>query len=209
MIQKKIGIIDCEFGNIASLVNAIKFLNYDYKVINKEKNFDDYSHLILPGVGSFHEAALKIKNDGVDDKIKKFIEKSRPFLGICIGMQLLFEKGLENGNQNGLGLFRGTCEKFSDKLNLSLPHIGFNLVENTETKIWKGIINPAPFYFVHSYRILLNKDIDNKEIKISKTNYGEEFISLIEKNNIFGAQFHPEKSHNTGLSFLNNFALID
>ena len=83
------------------------------------------------------------------------------------------------------------------------------MVENTGTKIWSGINNPAPFYFVHSYRISLDKDIHSKEIKISKTNYGEDFISFIEKNNIYGVQFHPEKSHNTGLSFLNNFALTD
>ncbi len=208
MLKKKIGIINCEFGNIASLVNAIKFLNHDFKIINKG-SFDDFSHLILPGVGSFHEAAIKIKKMGVDDKIKRHIEKSKPFMGICIGMQLLFERGLENGTQDGLGIFSGTCEKFPDKLNLSLPHIGFNLVENPETLIWKGINNPAPFYFVHSYRIPIYKEIENNEIKISKTNYGENFISFIEKNNIYGAQFHPEKSHNTGLSFLNNFAMIN
>ena len=79
-------------------------------------------------------------------------------MGICIGMQLLFEKGLENGPQDGLGVFQGKCEKFSEKLNLSLPHIGFNLVENPKTSIWKGINNPAPFYFVHSYRVLTNSE---------------------------------------------------
>jgi len=208
MLKKKVGIIDCNFGKIASVVNAIKFLGYDFKVIQKEKKFEDYTHVILPGVGSFHEAAIKIKKNGIDEKIKDYIKTSKPFMGICVGMQLMFEKGVENGIQNGLGIFKGKCEKFPDRLNLSLPHMGFNLVENPNTRIWKGINSPSPFYFVHSYRVSLKKDELFDEVKISKTNYGEDFISFIEKENIYGAQFHPEKSHNTGLSLLNNFLMI-
>jgi imidazole glycerol-phosphate synthase subunit HisH len=209
MLKKKIGIIDCDFGNIASLVNAIKYLEYDYKILKKNTNFENFSHLILPGVGSFHEAAIKIKKNGIDDKIKEYIEKSKPFMGICVGMQLMFEKGVENGIENGLGIFNGTCEKFSEKLNLTLPHIGFNLVENPNTKIWHGINSPSPFYFVHSYRVSFDKNSSYENTKISKTNYGEDFISFIEKENVYGAQFHPEKSHKTGLSLLNNFAMLN
>jgi len=204
----KIGIIDCNFGNIASLINSIKFLGYDYKVINETKKLNDISHLILPGVGSFNEAAKKLRNSGWSNEIKEFVTKSKPFLGICLGMQLLFESSSENGEEQGLGLFEGKCEKFSKGLNLSLPHIGFNLVDNPKTKIWKNIPNKSPFYFVHSFRVPLNGQIKKKESKsqISKTFYGENFISFIEEKNIFGAQFHPEKSHKLGLNLIKNFA---
>ena len=202
---KKIGIIDCEFGNIASLKNSIKFLDHNYQVINDKIDFDKLSHLILPGVGSFNEAAKKIKSRGLDDQINKYISKSKPFMGICLGMQLMFESSTENGKESGLGLFQGECKKFSENLSVDLPHIGFNLVENPKTKIWNEIPQSSPFYFVHSYRVSLGeKNIDNN-VKYSKTFYGENFISFIEKDNIFGAQFHPEKSHNIGLKLLKNF----
>ena len=204
----KIGIIDCNFGNIASLLNSIKYLGYDFQVIEKTKKLDNLTHLILPGVGSFNKAAKKLRNTGWSDEINEFVIKSKPFLGICLGMQLLFDSSSENGDEQGLGLFRGKCEKFSNGLNLSLPHIGFNLVDNPKTKIWKNIPNNSPFYFVHSFRVLLNDqtkggDVNNPQT--SKTHYGEKFISFIENKNIFGAQFHPEKSHKLGLNLIKNF----
>ena len=129
-------------------------------------------------------------------------------MGICLGMQLMFESGSENGKEIGLGLFKGECEKFSDNLKINLPHIVFNLVENPRTKIWKEIPDNSPFYFVHSYRVLMNKNVNNSDAKYSKTFYGEDFISFVEKENIFGAQFHPEKSHKIGLQLLKNFLEI-
>lgn len=203
--NKKIGIINCEFGNIASLINAIEFLGYNYKVLNRTNELNNISHLILPGVGSFSKAAKKIRESRWDEKIKEFISKSKPFLGICLGMQLMFESGTENGDEKGLGIFKGKCEQFSNKLSLKLPHIGFNVVNNPQTKIWKKIPDQSSFYFIHSFRITSETNIPSKNIKISKTFYGENFISFIEKNNIFGAQFHPEKSHKLGLLLLKNF----
>ena len=203
----KIGIIDCNFGNIASLINSFKFLNFDFKVIEKKIIQDDISHLILPGVGSFNKAAKTLKKIGFDDQIKEFTSKSKPFMGICLGMQLMFDSSTEDGKEYGLGLFQGECNRFSDNLKVSLPHVGFNLVDNYKTKIWKGIPDQSPFYFVHSYRILVNKKKSN-QAKLSKTFYGEDFVSFIERENIFGAQFHPEKSHKTGLNLLKNFAAI-
>ena len=202
---KKIGIIDCDFGNIASLKNSIRYLDHDYKVIHDKIDLDNISHIILPGVGSYNEAAKKIKNQGLDDQINEFITRSKPFMGICLGMQLMFESGTENGKEHGLGLFQGECQKFSENLNINLPHIGFNLVDNPKTKIWKAIPQCSPFYFVHSYRILSRKQNNEKNVKCSTTFYGENFISFIEKDNIFGAQFHPEKSHKIGLRLLKNF----
>ncbi len=206
--KSKVGIIDCDFGNLASLENSIKFLNFDYQIIKDKIVSDQLTHLILPGVGSYNEAAKKIRASGLDEQIKEFTIKSKPFLGICLGMQLMFETSSENGKESGLGLFKGECEKFSDNLKINLPHIGFNLVENPNTKIWKEIPYNSPFYFVHSYRVLMNENINNNTVKYSKTFYGEDFISFIEKENVFGAQFHPEKSHKIGLRLLKNFLEI-
>ena len=200
MIKKKICIIDYEIVNIASIENAIKYLKYDYEILKKPKNLDNFSHMILPGVGSFKKGMEKLKENNWSQEIIKFVEKSGFLLGICLGMQLLFERSFEETKTNGLGLFKGELKLF-DKKNLPLPHIGFNLVNHNNSKIWKNIENPSPFYFVHSYR-LKNFDIDANK---SLTNYGGNFISFIEKKNIFGAQFHPEKSHSVGLQLLKNF----
>ena len=113
----------------------------------------------------------------------------------------MFEEGEENGTIKGLGLFKGKCKIFSKNNKLPLPHMGFNFVKHENSMIWKNIPNPSPFYFVHSYRIKNSED----NALISRTYYGEEFISFIEKKNIFGAQFHPEKSHKIGLKLLSNF----
>ncbi len=207
MTQKQnIGIINCDFGNLASLINAIRFLKFEYQILEKPSNLKDLTHLILPGVGSFGEASKKIHKIGWDKAIKDHINSKKPFLGICLGMQLMFERGLENGNEKGLGLFEGVCEKFKEYPDLSLPHIGFNLVKQESSKVWKDIPVNSPFYFVHSFRITKNNDLMcDKNKKCSTTFYGEEFISFIENQKVFGAQFHPEKSHKTGLKLINNF----
>ena len=207
-LKKNIGIINCDFGNLASLINSIKFLKFEYEILEKPSNLKDLTHLILPGVGSFGEASKKIHKIGWDKAIKDHIGSEKPFLGICLGMQLMFEKGLENGNEKGLGLFKGVCEKFKEYPDLSLPHIGFNLVNQQSSKVWKDIPVNSPFYFVHSFRVLKNNDLIRDESeKYSTTFYGEEFISFIESRKVFGAQFHPEKSHKTGLKLINNFIM--
>lgn len=206
--KKLVIVIDCDFGNIASVTNALKYLKVNFKVLKKPNNIKNASHLILPGVGSFGIASKKIKSSGWFDTIHEFVETKKPLMGICLGMQLLFERGTEDGNENGLGFFEGVCEKFKKK-GLSLPHIGFNTVTYYKnSKIWNNIENHSPFYFIHDYRLLANCISEPTECKISKTFYGEEFISFIEKNNIYGAQFHPEKSHITGLVMLKNFIEI-
>ncbi len=201
MSRKKIVIIDGEFGNLGSIINAIRFLGFEFDVMKTVSNLEPYSHLILPGVGSYNRASKRLQSLGWFEAIKDFAESSKPLLGICLGMQLMFEGGEEDGSEKGLSFFKGQCKEFTEDSKFPLPHMGFNLVKHSETKIWDNIPNPSPFYFVHSYRV---KNIDNTA-KISRTVYGEEFISFIEKKNIFGAQFHPEKSHKVGLKLLNNF----
>tara|TARA_Y100000590_G_C15629608_1_gene980704 strand:+ start:357 stop:974 length:618 start_codon:yes stop_codon:yes gene_type:complete len=201
MKKKLIAIIDAQFGNLASVINSIKYLGYEYEVVKKPTKIKAYSHFILPGVGSYKKAAKNLHFLGWHKAIKDLTESSTPFLGICLGMQLMFEEGEENGTIKGLGLFKGKCKIFSKNNKLPLPHMGFNFVKHENSMIWKNIPNPSPFYFVHSYRIKNSED----NALISRTYYGEEFISFIEKKNIFGAQFHPEKSHKIGLKLLSNF----
>ena len=200
MKLKKVCIIDYEVVNIASIENAIKFLNFNYEILKKPNDLKSFSHLILPGVGSFKTGAKKLFDNHWDKAIIRFVREKGFLMGICLGMQLLFEKSYEDGETKGLGLLEGECEIFKSK-NLVLPHMGFNLVKHNNSKIWNEIENPSPFYFVHSYRIANSE----KKKNISTTKYGESFVSFIEKDNIFGAQFHPEKSHDVGLKLINNF----
>tara|TARA_B100000780_G_scaffold49689_1_gene30855 strand:- start:7443 stop:8066 length:624 start_codon:yes stop_codon:yes gene_type:complete len=199
--KKKIGIIDYGAGNLASICNAINYLEFEVKVISNTNEIKDFSHLILPGVGSFGKLANNLNENDWPEKLKDFREKGKYIFGICVGMQLLFEKSEETKNAKGLGFIKGSFEMFNSKNNLPIPHMGFNEVSHNKTAIWNGIKNHSPFYFVHSYRVA---SIQDKSLT-SKTTYGEEFISFIENDNVFGSQFHPEKSHNSGLKLLKNF----
>jgi glutamine amidotransferase len=203
MKTKKIGVIDYGLGNLASVVNALRYLKYDVKIISKSEDSKLYTHLILPGVGSFKRGMEKLKQNSWDIVLKEYNNKQcGKILGICLGMQLLFSSGEEEGVTEGLNFFEGTCNKLKASTNYPIPHIGFNSVSHNGKGIWNGINQNCFLYFVHSFAI---KDTNKKNKQII-TNYGNEnFISFIESDNIFGAQFHPEKSHVAGLKFLKNF----
>jgi glutamine amidotransferase len=208
-LKKKIYILDCGFGNIESVFNAISYLDHKPVVINNLKELKLASHLILPGVGNYFKASQKIKILDIKNKIKEFVSEGGLVLGICLGMQLLFKYGEEGGKSEGLDFFNYKCSSFNTikKFNLPLPHMGFSKVLHPNTKIWEGIKNPSDFYFVHSYMIayeMINKN-NNPKIKFGITEYFHKFISYIESERVFGVQFHPEKSQNNGLKFLNNF----
>ena len=204
--KNRIGIVDYGFGNITSLENALDYLKLDYTSLKNPKDLKNFSHLFLPGVGAFEAGINKLKKMKWDNKIHEFVENGGYLFGICLGMQLLFKYGTnEKTNQEikGLGFFDGKCEKFFTKCDnkLPLPHVGFNQVEHLNTKVWKNIKNPSYFYFVHSYRANYKKN----QNKYLFTDYGERFTSFVEKSNIFGSQFHPEKSHLVGLELIKNF----
>ena len=207
-LNKVIKIIDYGFGNLASVKNAINFNGFKCNVALEPKDLNNSTHIILPGVGSFEAGIEKLKKKGWIKNLNQFVKNGGKLLGICLGMQLLFKSGIDEQtglNIEGIGILDGKCEKFMNinKYNLPLPHIGFNKVAHQKTKIWEGIPQNSFFYFVHSYRI---KEINKKfDYKISVTNYGEDFISFIEYKNVFGAQFHPEKSHLCGLKLIKNF----
>jgi glutamine amidotransferase len=208
-MKKKIYILDYGFGNIESVYNAINHLGSKPTIVKNLDDVEHASHLILPGVGNFFKASKKIKLLNIKQNIKNFVSQGGLVLGICLGMQLLFKDSDEGGQSEGMGFFNYRCKGFSTikKFKLPTPHIGFSKVIHPQTKIWNGIENPSDFYFVHSHMVegdVLKKN-NNPKIKFGLTSYGINFISYIETERIFGVQFHPEKSQNNGLKFLNNF----
>jgi glutamine amidotransferase len=200
----KICILDYGSGNVGSISNLLKYLKYDSVISNNIEEIKNASHVILPGVGSFGSSMSKI-NEKIPINILKheIVQKGKPFLGICVGMQVLTESGFENGNYKGLGWIKGTVRKLEAK-NLPLPHIGWNSIRvSVNNLLTKNLEDIDDFYFVHSYHC----EIDNKYI-ISNTTYGQTFCSMLNYNNIFGVQFHPEKSQKAGLKIIKNFINI-
>ncbi len=209
-MKKKIHILDCGFGNIESVKNALDYLEIDNHILDNLNNIKNISHLILPGVGNFNTCIDILKKKELIHQIKNYVEKKNFLLGICVGMQLLFEYGDEGGGTEGIKLFKGNCKRLENINNLPLPHIGFNVVKKPNSLMWKDINENSNFYFVHEYGIDENQLKGEADIKYGVTKYTNKFISYVENKhgNIFGAQFHPEKSQSNGLKFLRNFSIL-
>ena len=203
MKKQSVCILDYGSGNVGSVYNLLNRLNYDTKISNESSDIRNSSHLILPGVGAFGDSIEKIKTQIPIDLLQDEVcNKKKPFLGICVGMQVLAEKGYEFGENNGLGWIEGTVKKLNAKI---LPHIGWNNVEiKKKSPIFLNLDNFKDFYFVNSYAFVAN----DKNLVISETNYDVKFCSAIQKDNIFGVQFHPEKSHKVGELIIHNFLKI-
>jgi len=197
-----ITIIDYGIGNIGSLENIIRKAGGTSIVTSNPEDIKVAKKLILPGVGAFDNGMKNLNNLNLIEILnKKVLEEKIPILGVCLGIQL-FTKSSEEGILPGLGWIDARTVKFNfSNKNLKIPHMGWNSVNiKKESKLFKGLINPE-FYFVHSYHLVCN---DEKDI-LATTNYGYDFISSIQKNNIFGLQFHPEKSLKSGLKIIENF----
>ncbi|AXK49315.1 imidazole glycerol phosphate synthase subunit HisH [Aliarcobacter trophiarum LMG 25534] len=196
-----LGIIDYKMGNLASVYNACSKFTKDVKIIKTKDDITKCDKIILPGVGAYKDAMKYLEKNGLKDAILEFSNSNKPLLGICLGMQLLFESSEEFGYTKGLGLIEGKVIAFNrDKTKeLKIPHMGWNTIETKNNILFEGLKNPY-LYFVHSFHTVC----DDKYI-IGKTTYGYEFASAVNKNNIFGFQPHPEKSHNNGLKVLENF----
>jgi len=195
-----IGIIDYGMGNIKAFYNIYKEKNIDLKIISNTEDLDqNIKKLILPGVGSFDNAITLLQEKKLFKKIINFTKNpENKILGICVGMQILALQSLE-GNLNGMALIDGKFEKLNNKI---LPHIGWNSVNfKNKINLFNGIDQNSYFYFLHSYA-LLNL---NEKYKVCETFYGENFVSAFKKDNIYGIQFHPEKSHLIGGKILFNF----
>ena len=210
----KIAIIDYETGNLKSVSKALELASNNVlkrsniEIINSSKDLNNFDKVVLPGQGSFKQCFQSLSSiRGVLDGLIDFvIVKKKPILGICVGMQLFSTFGDEDGGSDGLGWIKGKVKKISLKdLSLKLPHMGWNNIQiSSSSKLLNGINNDSHFYFVHSYSF----DLDEKKYVSATTNYSIEIVSAIEKENIFGTQFHPEKSQANGIKILENFVKI-
>ncbi len=198
-----IAIIDYNVGNLHNLKNALDFLRLDSRIVREPAHLLEASHIILPGVGAFKPAMDRLREAGMQDVVVERVAAGVPFLGVCVGMQLLFEVGEEDGEWPGLGLIAGRVVRFAHQLKI--PQIGWNQVAfQRADPLLAGIPDDSYFYFVHSYRAVLV----HPEDALGLTEYGEVFPAIVRRGNLWGVQFHPEKSQNNGLRLLQNFSTI-
>jgi len=201
-----IAIIDYGVGNLRSITKSVEILGGNPVITTDKRVVAEADGIILPGVGAFKPAIKMLKDSGLFKVIKNFVAKDKPILGICLGMQLFFSKSTEGGNTKGMNLIKGTVEKLPN--TEKLPQMGWNNVSfqisNLKSQIFRDVKNKSYFYFVHSYYC---NPIDKKTI-IATTDYAQVFPSIIQNGNIFGTQFHPEKSSEQGLQLLKNFVEI-
>lgn len=192
-----IGIIDYGMGNLRSVLKAIEFLGGEGRVTARAEELDACEKLILPGVGSFGAGMHNLCAAGLDSYVKRRAAEGTPLLGICLGMQFLLEESEEEGLFQGLGLIKGRVVPFTEG---KIPHMGWNAVEDMRGPLFDGIPSGTQFYFVHSYFA-----DTAEEYTLGKTEYYRTFASAVGKNNVFGVQFHPEKSGAAGLQLLRNY----
>ncbi len=201
--DKAVLIIDYGVGNHLSVTKALDYLGYAYSVSNSVADIQNYQSYILPGVGAFSEAMQNITSLGIVDVLKhEVLVNKKPILGICLGMQLLADSSTEGGLHRGLELIEGVVEKIEPhNLNIKIPHVGWNeVIDHAENTLFSGIDSQSSFYFDHSYHFVCPENYI-----LAKCQYGEKLISAVNKNNIYGFQFHPEKSFLSGLKLLRNY----
>jgi len=200
-----IAVIDYGMGNLRSVHKALESLGADAAIVSDAERLSLADKVILPGVGAFKDTIAGIEARGLRRVLSDFIGSGRPYLGICMGFQALFEESEEGGRHRGLGILKGRVRKFKADREHKVPHMGWNQVRAGADKktcpLLKGITEGSFFYFVHSYYV----DPEDRDIIAGTTDYGIEFTSMIWKDNMFAVQFHPEKSQGDGLLMLKNF----
>lgn len=197
-----IAIIDYDAGNIRSVEKAMQFLDQEAVVTRERDTILSADKVILPGVGSFGDAMGKLRQYGLDSVIRQVVQNNTPFLGICLGLQLLFERSDETPGVEGLGILKGEILRIPDCPGLKIPHMGWNsLIFPNEGRLFQGIDENVYVYFVHSYYL---KAAD-ESIVTAATDYSTYIHASVEQGNVFACQFHPEKSGETGLQILKNF----
>jgi len=195
-----IAIIDYGMGNLRSVQKGFEKVGYQAEIVRQPADVLAAQGVVLPGVGAFKDAMDNLKDAGLIDSIRQVVAQGTPFLGICLGLHLLFETSEEWGLHEGLGLLKGTVRKLPG--GVKVPHMGWNQLEIVhESPIIKGIPDGSNFYFVHSYFV----DPVDMDVITTKTDYGIKFTSIVSYKNVFGIQFHPEKSSALGLQILKNF----
>lgn len=200
-------ILDYSAGNIQSVRKKVERFQQDVVVGNEPKLLEQASKIILPGVGHFGNAMQQLQRLNIQDTLnEQVLVKQKPILGICLGMQLM-AKHSEEGNVDGLGWVNGTIQRFQvkDTLKHKIPHMGWNSVSvKKESALMRNIPEESEFYFVHSYHFAT----EDESIVLNTTDYSYPFVSAFEHNNIFGVQYHPEKSHDTGMQLIQNFLTL-
>ena len=206
-----IRIVDYGMGNLRSVQKAFEKLGVEARICSRAEELTDAEKLVLPGVGAFRDAARELTDQHLDEPIRAHIAAGKPFLGICLGLQLLFDVSYEEGEWPGLGIIPGKVVRFDDQPGLKIPHMGWNRLEKvppentSETNpLLAGIPEEACFYFVHSYYVVP----DDESVIAARTEHGIEFVSMIARDHLFASQFHPEKSQRAGLKLLANFAAL-
>lgn len=205
-----ITVVDYGMGNLASVTNAIKRYTEDVRITSDPDDIDSSDKLVLPGVGAFKDAYKEIESRKLREPIINFISSGKPFLGICLGLQLLFTKSYEDGEHEGFDIIKGEVIAFDKAVGLKVPHMGWNSIDpnpNSNAKdcpLFKGVAAKTYMYFVHSYYVLP----DDSNLATLTTEYGVSFCSMIWRDNIYAMQFHPEKSQDEGLKIIENFVRL-
>ncbi|MDN5277368.1 MAG: imidazole glycerol-phosphate synthase subunit HisH [Clostridiales bacterium] len=197
-------IIDYGMGNLRSVQKAFEHVGCQVVITQDPQVILSASHVVLPGVGAFGDAIRNLERAGLIDSIYRVVQDGRPFLGICLGLQLLFERSYEGGVFKGLALLPGEVKRLPEELNIKIPHMGWNELRYRANPIFEGLDDPCFVYFVHSYYV----EPRVSEHVIGTTFYGMDITVAVNKDNIYGLQFHPEKSGVEGLKMLRNFARL-
>jgi glutamine amidotransferase len=202
-----IAIIDYGMANLRSVQKAFEQVGASAEIISKPDQIDRADKVVLPGVGAFKDAVATLRHHGFADPILRHIERGKTFLGICLGLQMLFDVGYEDGEHRGLGVLKGKCIRFDvdQRLGLKVPHMGWNQLEMKKpSPLLRDLSAGCGVYFVHSYHVVP----DDASIVATTTDYGGPFVSSVWRDNVLATQFHPEKSQKVGLQLLSNFAAM-
>ena len=200
-----IAIVDYGMANLRSVQKAFEQVGHAAQVISRPEEVEWAQKIVLPGVGAFADAVRWLREKELAAPILRHIEKGKPFLGICLGLQMLFDVGYEDGEHRGLGVLRGKCVRFDvdATMNLKVPHMGWNQIQvRKASPLVKELPQEANVYFVHGYHVVP----ENEDVIATTTDYGRPFVSSIWRDNVMATQFHPEKSQKVGLKMLANFA---
>jgi glutamine amidotransferase len=202
-----IGIIDYGMANLRSVQKAFETVGARAQIISTPEEIDHADKIVLPGVGAFADAVRTLREKHLAGPILAHIAKGNPFLGICLGLQMLFDVGYEDGQHVGLGVLKGKCVRFDvdDTLHLKVPHMGWNQLQlRRPSPLYKDLPDDAGVYFVHGYHVVPDDD----SVVATTTDYGRPFVSSVWRDNVMATQFHPEKSQRVGLKILSNFAAL-